>query len=25
VQYHPPPEGRPLKPIPIEHPDELIA
>jgi hypothetical protein len=25
VQYHSPAESRPLVPIPIEHPDQLIA
>jgi hypothetical protein len=25
VQYHAPPECRPLMPVPIEHPDELFA
>jgi hypothetical protein len=25
VQYYPPPEGRPLMPVPIEYSDELFA
>ena len=25
MQHHPPPEGRPFQPIPVEHPNQLLA